>query len=306
MSKERAKKYNDGDRIGPNKILLVKRTKRVKSTYYGVFECPYCKKHFECGIQNIAKGTTKSCGCHRYKDRIGQGRKYYAGDIIGPNNMEILERIDRKKAKFQCKYCGTIFISNIQSVIHGECTSCGCIQKIAASKNGRLRMKDLTGKHFGKLTVIEDSTYRNGGKHVLWKCQCDCGNITYVRTSDLIQNRIISCGCVKQSTGEFLIQKFLDSHGISYEKEKIFDDCINPKTNYKLRFDFYLPDYNYCIEFDGQQHFEESSMCSDTLEDRQYRDNIKNEYCIAHNLQLLRISYLEKDNIDCKLEEIFS
>lgn len=33
MSKERAKKYNDGDRIGPNKILLIKRTKRVKSTY---------------------------------------------------------------------------------------------------------------------------------------------------------------------------------------------------------------------------------------------------------------------------------
>lgn len=43
MSKERAKKYNDGDRIGPNKILLIKRTKRVKSTYYGIFECPYCK-----------------------------------------------------------------------------------------------------------------------------------------------------------------------------------------------------------------------------------------------------------------------
>lgn len=40
--KERKKKYNPGDRLGPNKILLVERTKRKGSTYYGQFQCPEC------------------------------------------------------------------------------------------------------------------------------------------------------------------------------------------------------------------------------------------------------------------------
>lgn len=42
---------------------------------------------------------------------------------------------------------------------------------------------------------------------------------------------------------------------VSFEKEKTFIDCVNPKTNFLLRFDFYLPDYNIIIEYDGEQHF---------------------------------------------------
>lgn len=66
---------------------------------------------------------------------------------------------------------------------------------------------------------------------------------------------------------------------IKFEKQKSFKDCVNPKTNSKLYFDFCLPDYNCCIEYDGRQHFKEYSGSWDKLEDIQYRDNIKNQYC---------------------------
>lgn len=81
-------------------------------------------------------------------------------------------------------------------------------------------------------------------------------------------------------------------------KEKIFEDCINPKTNYKLRFDFYLPKYNICLEYDGEQHYKEVDFCNDTLADRQFRDKIKDDYCLKNNISLIRIPYWDKSKIN--------
>ena len=50
--------------------------------------------------------------------------------------------------------------------------------------------QDLTGKHFGKLTVLE---YNPGQQK--WKCQCDCGNLTYKTTGHLNAGTATSCGC---------------------------------------------------------------------------------------------------------------
>ena len=41
--------------------------------------------------------------------------------------------------------------------------------------------KDLVGNRYGKLVVLEDSGLRAPNRGVIWKCQCDCGNITWVR-----------------------------------------------------------------------------------------------------------------------------
>ncbi len=57
--------------------------------------------------------------------------------------------------------------------------------------------KNLTGKHFGRLLAIEDSGERDASGVVLWKCKCDCGNTTLVRTSCLTGGRTNSCGCLR-------------------------------------------------------------------------------------------------------------
>ena len=36
---------------------------------------------------------------------------------------------------------------------------------------------DIAGNKYGLLTVLEDSGERNNKKAILWKCQCECGNI---------------------------------------------------------------------------------------------------------------------------------
>lgn len=64
---------------------------------------------------------------------------------------------------------------------------------------------DLTGKRFYKLTVIckDDSMY--DGKHVFWKCICDCGNEIIVRKDSLISGHSKSCSC-------YLQERYKDGH----------------------------------------------------------------------------------------------
>ncbi len=99
-------------------------------------------------------------------------------------------------------------------------------------------------------------------------------------------------------------KEFLDSKLISYLYNKPLKDCI---SNSKLRFDFYLPDYNICIEFDGKQHFFHAekfdSEGNDSLEKRQARDIVKNEYCACKKIKMIRIRYSQSSLIAAILTE---
>jgi len=56
------------------------------------------------------------------------------------------------------------------------------------------RMKDLTGKTFGKLVAIGINRI---SRRVYWDCQCECGNETVVMSSNLLRGHTTSCGCIK-------------------------------------------------------------------------------------------------------------
>jgi hypothetical protein len=86
---------------------------------------------------------------------------------------------------------------------------------------------------------------------VVWKCKCDCGNYTLVPQDRLRKGEKLSCGCLKESFGVRQIKNLLNENNIPFEVEKMFDDCINPKTNNFLRFDFFV-DNKYLIEYDGE------------------------------------------------------
>lgn len=88
---------------------------------------------------------------------------------------------------------------------------------------------------------------------------------------------------------------------IDFIAEYSFPDCINPNTNAKLKFDFYLPDYNCCIEYDGEQHYKGWRKGYDpktSLEQVQFRDEIKNKYCKDNHIRLIRIPYTQLNKIN--------
>ena len=63
------------------------------------------------------------------------------------------------------------------------------------------------------------------------------------------------------------------------------------------RFDFYLPEYNRLIEYDGIQHYKERNFFKDTLEEIQNRDIIKNNFALNNNIDLIRIPYWKQNSI---------
>lgn len=106
--------------------------------------------------------------------------------------------------------------------------------------------------------VIKPTEERTKCRSIKWLCQCDCGNITKVSTNNLVQNITFSCGCLKQSHGAFLIEKFLQEHNIKFKKEYTFYDLKSPNKG-TLRFDFAIFDKNnnliQLLEYDGEFHF---------------------------------------------------
>jgi very-short-patch-repair endonuclease len=142
--------------------------------------------------------------------------------------------------------------------------------------------------------------YKNVKDYV--KIKCIKHNYIFKQTPD---NHLSGCGCPKYklSKGETKIMRYLESKNILYEYQKKFKEC---KNIFELPFDFYLPEYNLCIEFDGKHHFikNESWGGDEYLNKVKIRDKIKDEYCKnINNIHLLRIKYDE--NVVKKLDQFF-
>lgn len=60
-----------------------------------------------------------------------------------------------------------------------------------------IRIKDLTGRRFGRLKVLSKTAQRKNG-HLVWHCRCDCGNEVEVVSSYLLSGETLSCGCLKE------------------------------------------------------------------------------------------------------------
>ena len=111
------------------------------------------------------------------------------------------------------------------------------------------------------------------------------------------------CPRCNSSKGEIFIRNWLNEHNIIFREQFRFKDCRNKRP---LPFDFWLPEHNCCIEFDGQQHFQPYSFNSNksvnisnkNLEKTQLHDIIKNNFCAEQKINLIRISYLQIRNID--------
>ena len=111
-------------------------------------------------------------------------------------------------------------------------------------------------------------------------------------------------GCSKcgNSKGENEIMNILIDKCVIFESQKTFEYC---KNKHKLPFDFYLPEYNICIEFDGKQHFEPINFFGgkDAFNKTKINDNIKNKYCSDNNIKLIRIPYYNYENIEQLLND---
>lgn len=186
----------------------------------------------------------------------------------------------------QCD-CGNYWVPSKKNYKKGLSTSCG-----KHSNDGRI--VNEIGNHYGELTVIDIAPTIDNEHRKCWRCLCSCGNVTIVRGKDLREGKINSCGCIK-SKGAKLINTLLSASNINYIKEYKFEDFITDK-NYPYRFDWAIFKNNqlFCLlEYDGEQHFDKNNNWY-----RENIDEIKNQYCKEHNINLYRISYKDFNKLN--------
>lgn len=87
-------------------------------------------------------------------------------------------------------------------------------------------MKDLTGKRFGRWTVLKRA--ENKGNTVMWECKCDCGNYGFIASHSLTSGNSKSCGCYHKE----IAKKFSTTHGKSNTKLfGVWNGIIERTTN---------------------------------------------------------------------------
>lgn len=213
----------------------------------------------------------------------------YIGYTFG--ELTILDVIKKERSYCLCQCsCGElkeIIFSNLTS---GNTKTCGNRKKHPIHPP----YLDLTGQRFGKLVALERTEQRTD-RRVKWKCQCDCGNIVYIRSSYLTSGHTQSCGCLN-SKGEEKISNLLRKNNISFEVQKWFDSCRFPETNYPGKFDFYVND-EYIIEYDGIQHSQEIDFWENSGEYTKNHDRIKTNWCLNNHIPLIRIPYTRYNNL---------
>ena len=231
---------------------------------------------------------------HNFINRVGFENDYFKVVSQAPPYN------GRTRWNCLCKACGEYCVKDSTNL--NKHKSCGCAKKKAI---GAALRKDLTNKRFGMLTAIKYAGYSNKSGNAVWECKCDCGNITYVDSNNLVALHTLSCGCINSSIGVDNIVKILKENNISFVKEYTLKEVRDKKP---FRLDFMILDNNNepsrAIEYDGIQHFQETWGAWNqrvTLEQQQERDKRKNEWCIDNNIPLVRIPYWERDNITLEM-----
>lgn len=205
-----------------------------------------------------------------------------------------------KKVEVICPIHGTFFqIAGDHLKGHG-CYKCGrdiCADKYRFSQE--LFIEKLKVKYEDK---FDYSLIKYSGMHKKVIVICKKHNRKIKTLAQVLLLNTFTCPQCKGSRGELKIAHLLDKYSIEYEQQQIFDWCKNSLTNKHLRFDFYLPSYNLCIEFDGLYHYKPLTGEKELLSSK-FRDNIKTVCCENQGVTLLRIPYWKYEEIETILKK---
>lgn len=193
--------------------------------------------------------------------------------------------------------CGNIYMTRPADFIRGHgCLKCSYIErspKIGVNRRTPLSdvkksINDILGDQYVVLT--KDSDYKGNRQHISIK-HLTCGHVYKARYSD-IQCGHTGCPYCNSSKGELIITKILNTLNINYEAQKTFGDL---KDKSYLSYDFYIPDQNTLIEYQGLQHYQPVEYFGGENQFRlqQQHDKLKLEYAKINNYNLITVPYTE-------------
>ena len=257
-------------------------------------KCLTCGNVLERQIAGTIKTRKHLCPiCHPLRsDELKQSIENFKHFIQQSEQWVLEQNIDnltssQEKISCRCKYCNKVNEKTMYDYMKG--IKCRCLTHKAKEWFEKNLPKDYT-------IIGESGSYR---QRVYLKHSC---GYVYSVVSQTFINGYGRCPvCEKRnSKGERLIKEYLIKHNIPFEKEYTVILEKHP-----LRFDFYLPQEDIYIEFQGEQHFKPIDFFGgeDKFKEIQYYDKLKKEYAKD---KLLIINYDEIDNINSILNLKFN
>lgn len=197
--------------------------------------------------------------------------------------------------------CGKLFNPTGNNITRGNVKSCKSCSDVLKGKSRRISKQEIINNCKTIGYDILDYKYKNG-HNLLVSCGKHDEYWTTYANFYHNGNRCKKCYNEIISYGEKSIADILDTYNIEYTKEKTFDNLLGVGGR-NLRYDFYIKcnEFEFCIEYDGIQHFEKRfNMTDDDLKIIQHHDSLKDEYCIKNKIYLLRIKYDEDTSLKLK------
>jgi len=294
----RAKKVH-GNEYGYSDVVYVNNKKKIK------IWCKKCNKYFlqtpsdhlypqGCGICNGTKKMDVDMFVKKILIKHPKNKyKYNYTHVVYINN--------KTKVEIYCNIHKCYFWQKPTNHLKGnQCPKCKgmklSLQKTKTKEDFIYNAMKIHGDSYS----YNDICYINRQTKIKIWCK-KCGkHFTQTPNKHLQGHGCIIC-C--ESKGEKEIAKILNKKQLLYISQKKYIQC---KDIYPLPFDFYLPDLNICIEYQGKQHYEKvdfTGKMSDyqlknNLNNIKKHDKIKKEYCKNNNITLIEIPYWDFNKID--------
>jgi len=275
-------------------VLLGYRKKGNKKRSFRVGSCPKCHEEYF------------------RKTKIIKKRVYYStAKNTRAKATEHIERINGKRF-YVCEVHGNVPVGECRDLCDG-CPTCNIIAYKAKIKNN---IKPIYIKLINKISTVNKSNKITYIPYLELKSRVNSLGITshweyrkWVKRTcqeniPTNPDRVYKMEWISyydffnknktdsMSAGENKIYNYLKRKKYNFETQKKFIDC---KNIHSLPFDFYLPELNTLIEFDGQQHFKISNFSLSAeinikkFEQLQKNDKIKTEYCKNKKINLIRL-----------------
>lgn len=241
----------------------------------------------------------KECACPKCfppnRKSIIQKQNQFINFLKEQNKFEFNEQDIRNQLKntssligLKCTKCGKINYKTVGDYLRGRGCSCSCMNTLKTTEQFKLELPE-------EIELLEP--YQGAFTSILFKHKT-CGFIWKAKPHNILSGK----GCPKCnrkiSKGEQKIIFYLKEHNIQYIHEYPVEI-----EGHHLRIDFYFPQYNFGIEYNGIQHYQVVKHFGgeNKLKKQQYYDSLKNK-----NFNIITISYKDFENINSILSLVFN
>lgn len=279
---------------------FLKRVYNLVGDEYTVIE-PYVNSNKPIKIKHNKCGRISKMSPNNFMQ--GARCKYCAGNVqltqqqvedritkLYGNEYTLLSKYRGMSSDIKIKHnpCNTVFWTNANGFLRKKSNKCPICYHTGKKTVQQFQL-DLDNNYGeGRYTIIGE--YINAKS--LTKIRCNICNHTWETKPNWILTNRSGCPYCNSPKGETIISKVLNTFSISYESQKTFDDL---KDKDCLSYDFYIPDQDILIEYQGQQHYEPVDYFGGEAQFKlqQKHDKMKLDYAKFHSYNLITVPYTE-------------